>query len=77
MFRDSKEAIEQNLKDAGCSRAQIDRFMECAQKGALQEELQLLAGHRETLLRSMHAAQKRIDCLDYLVYTLQKAQSAK
>ena len=32
----------------------------------------LLAGHRKKLLDHCHAAEKKIDCLDYLVYQMEK-----
>lgn len=34
----------------------------------------LLGKHRDTLLDTMHREQKRIDCLDYLLYQMKKAQ---
>ncbi|HJA92176.1 MAG TPA: hypothetical protein H9717_03505 [Candidatus Eisenbergiella merdipullorum] len=71
---DSEEAVLQNLKDAGCDQETIDRFMECLKKGTLKEQLQILSRHRNDLLDKVHIEQKRIDCLDYLVYQLQKSQ---
>lgn len=69
----TKEAIEQNLRDAGCDEECICRFMADLEEKREQEGLKLLREHRSKLLDAMHREQKRIDCLDYLVYEMQKA----
>lgn len=69
-----KEAITQNLRDAGCDEACICEFMEDLEKKREQEGLRLLKKHRGKLLDAMHREQKRIDCLDYLVYEMQKVK---
>lgn len=66
------EAVEQNLRDAGCSDEFVVTFMQVWRTGTLQEQLQLLSRQRCILLDSVHAAQKKLDCLDYLRYQLQK-----
>ena len=66
------EAVEQNLRDAGCSDEFVVTFMQVWGTGAVQEQLRLLSRQRCTLLDSVHAAQKKLDCLDYLRYQLQK-----
>lgn len=66
------EAVEQNLRDAGCSDEFVVTFMQVWGAGAVQEQLRLLSRQRGILLDSVHAAQKRLDCLDYLRYQLQK-----
>ena len=72
----SQEAVEQNLKDAGCGRETICRFLECFQQGRVEEQLHLLSQQRGRLLEKLHAQQKQIDCLDYLVYQLEKGLAA-
>lgn len=74
MKRD-ETAIRQNLIDAGCGQEFIAEFMEEYMQGKTAEELKLLAAHRRTLLDELHREQKRIDCLDYLVYTMEKERS--
>lgn len=69
-----EEDMIQNLKDAGCPRDFIMDFMAKFTKGKKHEELRLLAAHRRNLLDTLHQAEKRIDCLDYLVYRLQKSE---
>lgn len=70
----TKEAIEQNLRDAGCDEKCICQFMEDMEEKREKEGLKLLQSHRRKLLDAMHREQKRIDCLDYLVYEMQKAK---
>lgn len=65
-------ALEQNLRDAGCSDEFVVTFMRIWQTGTKQDQLRLLSRQRRVLLDSVHAAQKRLDCLDYLRYQLQK-----
>ena len=72
----SKEAVVQNLKDAGCGQETIRRFLECFQQGGVQEQLRILSQQRSKLLKKLHTQQKQIDCLDYLVYQLEKAPAA-
>lgn len=69
----TKEAIKQNLRDAGCDEECICQFMADLDRNRAQEGLKLLRKHRSKLLDAMHREQKRIDCLDYLVYEMQKA----
>lgn len=68
----SYEAIIQNLKDAGCDGDTIETFVNDIKEEKLSEGLKLLAVHRRYLLDCLHKEQKRIDCLDYLVYKLEK-----
>ena len=68
----AREALLQNLKDAGCSQDIIARFMTCQDAGKRKDSLQVLASHRATLLDELHASQARLDCLDYLIYKLRK-----
>jgi len=76
MVYNSKEAVIQNLKDAGCNQDTIDRFMESLKNGASKEQLQILSQHRQKLLDKVHIEQKRIDCLDYLVYQIKQHKIA-
>lgn len=62
--------VEQNLKDAGCRRADIERCMERLDRGEVREAVGILNGHRDELLERIHRDEKRIDCLDYLIYRL-------
>lgn len=68
---DSKEAVVQNLRDAGCSPDTIRCFMGYFDKGHWKEQLSLLEEHRARILSKVHEEEKQIDCLDYLVYQIQ------
>lgn len=74
-MNDWKEAVLQNLKDAGCGQEAIRQFVDCQEKGNLQGQLQVLSKQREKLLEKVHAVERRIDCLDYLVFQLEKTQT--
>ncbi len=70
----SKEAVIQNLKDAGCSLATIARCMECLDCGKETELLKQLERHRNGLLQKVHEEEKQIGCLDYLVYQINRCR---
>lgn len=71
-----EKSVIQNLKDAGCDNTTAEAFMQCMYDGKVHAALKLLAAYRMTLLQNLHAQQKQIDCLDYLVYTVQKKNRA-
>lgn len=70
-----ENAIVQNLIDAGCGQEFIAEFMDGFRKNNISEDLKLLAAHRRLLLDNLHMEQKRIDCLDYLAYKMEKENS--
>ena len=61
-------SIYQNLIDAGCDRQTAEQCMMFAKGGQFTDMLPILVRHRKDLLGSLHESQKRIDCLDYLLY---------
>ena len=69
-----EEALVQNLKDAACDEATIRAFLDCVRRGEMPEGIRLLQAHRRRLLDGLHKEQKRIDCLDYLLFRLGKAE---
>ncbi len=69
---DTQGRLRENLVDAGWGEELTRRFMDLAEQGRTREALALLAGHRKALLDCCHAEQKKIDCLDYLVYRMEK-----
>lgn len=66
----SKEAVIQNLKDAGCASDIIESCIACMEQGKKKELLKRLEEHRTGLLHKVHEEEKQIDCLDYLVYQI-------
>lgn len=69
---EDKDALRQNLMDAGCDLALTERFLSLMEQGREKEALTLLARHRGSLLERCHTVEKKIDCLDYLVYHMAK-----
>lgn len=75
MNANDENAIVKNLIDAGCGQEFIAEFMDGFRKNNISEDLKLLAAHRRLLLDNLHMEQKRIDCLDYLAYKMEKENS--
>lgn len=71
---DAEVLVRENLKDSGCSGELAERVIQLIKCGHINEALQLLLNHRKTVLDNCHAEQKKIDCLDYLVYQLEKSE---
>ncbi len=69
--------IRQNLLDAGCSEELIARYFRLDEKGDKPGQKALLRLHRCRLLEEIHREQAKIDCLDYLVYTIEKNEREK
>lgn len=73
------ESILQNLKDAGCDGSLVRNFCEieceagCKQR-IRQDQIRLLYQHRKAVLEDLHACQKKLDCLDYLLHKLKQEE---
>lgn len=68
----TEDEIIQNLKDAGCGETVITDFMICWKNGSLKPGMKLLTAKRKELLDEIHVGQRKLDCLDYLIYELQR-----
>ena len=64
--------VVQNLKDAGCTDERVEKFMALQDSESEEQQLRLLSGHRKHLLEKLHRDERRIDCLDYLIYQMEK-----
>lgn len=73
----SEEAVIQNLRDADCDEKTIAAFLDCIRNGREPESLLLLKKQRSQLLDIVHREEKKIDCLDYLIYQMQRAKRRK
>lgn len=73
----SRAAIIQNLKDAGCSQETINCCLSCLDMGKKAELLKRLENHRKGLLEKVHEGEKQIDCLDYLVFQIDRCSLKK
>ena len=69
---DTKSIFRQNLIDAGCGPELIGHCAALAQQKETAELMRVLSHHRRILLDAVHQNEKRIDCLDYLIYHLEK-----
>jgi hypothetical protein len=66
---ETAEKIILNLQDADCSQELIDQFL---QESDPQKRLRLLSVHRRNLLDGIHDGQRKLDILDYLIFTMKK-----
>lgn len=69
--------VIQNLKDAGCDEETISSYIDCCACQDDHHQMSLLKKHRCCLLNNIHEDQKRIDCLDYLIYQIEKEKKGK
>ena len=69
---DAQAILRENLKDAGCGPDMVCRCEVLAEGKKKAELMRALSLHRKALLDAVHENQRRIDCLDYLIYQLEK-----
>lgn len=62
----------QNLKDAGCDARTIENVRRLYDNGQVQDAVKTLRKHRCSLMDSLHESQGRVDCLDFLVWRMEK-----
>ena len=67
-----KELI-QNLKDAGCQSDIIEVCLESFKNEDFLKIYHLLQKYRQNLLDDLHICQKKMDCLDYLLFQIEKS----
>lgn len=71
----SNDNLTDILKDAGCDEKLEQELVALQETGKTDEFLRLLAKHKTSLLTDLHRVQKRIDCLDFLVYKTKKERN--
>ena len=69
-----REAVIENLRDAGCNEKFVENFLICYDGKDSEKQVKLLEGRRRDLLHLVHKEEKKISCLDYLIYQIQKAK---
>lgn len=69
-MQNNDNAIKQNLIDAGCDEQFIQQFILLQAEQKTTEMLYLLSKQRKYLLDGIHAEERKIFCLDYLVNKL-------
>lgn len=72
MKQDSRKELLQNLEDAGCCEKMICDFMENFDGQDIDGQIALLELHRKALLDNVHSEERKISCLDYLLYQIKK-----
>ena len=75
--KEPKEEIVQNLKDAGCGIETIQDFLLYLNENQKEKQLELLEKHRRQLLSNVHREEKKIYCLDYLVYQIKNEEKKR
>ena len=71
----NEAAAERNLRDAGCCDEFIREFTELGRGGKEAEQRRMLSKRRAELLDELHESQRRIDCLDYLIYKRRRGEA--
>lgn len=69
---DTMGILHQNLIDARCSEELTQSCMELAKAGQWNRILPLLSKHKVDLLATVRHVGQQIDCLDFLVYSINK-----
>ena len=69
--------IRRNLRDAGCGMQIVVQFLDLEQRQCRREQYRLLSCQKKALLQKLHRIQYKIDCLDYMVYTMQQEDEAE
>lgn len=68
----TEQSVVQTLKDAGCELEFIHNFMELRESGQKKAALLLLKDWRKALLDCIHENQYKLDCLDYLLWKMER-----
>lgn len=68
---DAQAILRENLRDAGCDLDTIRRCEVLAQGQKEAELMRILSQHRRALLDAVHQNERRLDCLDYLIYQIE------
>ena len=69
--------VLQNLLDAGCGEELVARYRELAESelpkcACARKQAELLCAYRRELLERLHEDQRRLECLDYLLFKLRE-----
>ncbi len=66
----NEEQMRECLTDAGCDETLIGQFEALRCSDRRKDQFRLLNDYRRQLLESIHTEQKKLDCLDYLLYAM-------
>lgn len=74
---DEKENLIQLLGNVGCRADDIAVIQKFIREDDFCAANRLLRRHRAELLENLHKSQAQIDCLDFIVYQMEKCKKAK
>ncbi len=72
----AEQAWIDDLQAAGCDGKTVRRFLALKAAGNQMEQFRLLATHRRLLPDRVHEEERRIRCLDCLVYRMRETPAA-
>ena len=68
----NRDELIQNLRDAGCGEETVISFLGFIENGECAKAQKLLTRHRKELLDGIHEGERKIGCLDYLVFQMNR-----
>ena len=71
-----RQDLPQTLADSDFPPEARDKFLDIYDSGNISALLPLLSAHRGKILNQIHQQERSLDCLDYLIYQLKKANIA-
>ncbi len=71
-IKNKQENFIENLIDSGCSESMIANCVVLYNNNDKKTLLHTLSLHRKDILDGIHANEKQLDCLDYLIFELNK-----
>ena len=69
--------LEECLAYFGCDEDEKAEILKCHENGNIKGMIQLLRKRRQAILNTIHAEEKQISCLDYLVFQIEKDNQTK
>ena len=69
---EENNSLYQNLLDAGFNAEKAEQYEKLAEDREWNKLLRELMKQKRHLLSSLHESEKQIDCLDFLVYEINK-----
>lgn len=69
--------LEECLAYFGCDESEKAEILKCSESGNIKGMIQLLRKRRQSILNKIHAEEKQISCLDYLVFQIEKDNQTK
>lgn len=66
---DKNAVLKQNLEGIGCSEAFIQDFMG-KERPKFSKQISMLKSYRVSLLQELHEIQRKIDNVDYMIFSI-------